>query len=85
MKKTPESPGFLPALERLLRRTPVPSHCSAYARLILLHGLFSVNAHLKARDSATLGVGPMSSSADTTVATGPVETWKDTLERAKET
>ena len=51
MRKTPESPGFLPVLKRLLARTPIPPHCSPYARFILLHGLFSVTAHLKAREN----------------------------------
>ncbi|KAL1983159.1 hypothetical protein VTN96DRAFT_409 [Rasamsonia emersonii] len=83
MRKTPESPGFLPVLKRLLGRTPIPPHCSAYARLILLHGLFSVTAHMKARDLATLGVGRMSSASSPRM--GPIDTWKDTLERAMDT
>ena len=83
MRKTPESPGFLPVLKQLLGRHPIPSHCSAYGRLILLHGLFSVTAHLKARDLATLGVGRMSSANSPRV--GPIDSWKDTLERAMDT
>ncbi|GAD98421.1 krueppel c2h2-type zinc finger protein, putative [Paecilomyces variotii No. 5] len=83
MKKTPEPPGFLPVLKRLLSGTPIHSHCSAYGRLILLHGLFSVTAHLKARDLATLGVGQQSSSNSPRL--GPIDTWKDTLEKALDT
>ena len=80
MRKTPESPGFLPVLKQLLGRHPIPSHCSAYGRLILLHGLFSVTAHLQARDLATLGVGRIPSANSPRV--GPIDSWKDTLERA---
>lgn len=83
MKKTPESLGFLPVLKKLLSRQPIPSNCSAYGRLILLHGLFSVTAHLKARDLATLGVGRMPSAHSPRM--GPVDSWKDTLERAMDT
>lgn len=83
MRKIPESPGFLPVLKRLLGCTPIPSHCSAYARLILLHGLFSVTAHLKARDLATLGVGRLPSENSPRI--GPIDTWKDTLEKALDT
>lgn len=82
MRKCPESPGFLPVLKQLLARHPIPSHCSAYGRLILLHGLFSVTAHLKARDLATLGVGRMATDSP---RVGPVDSWKDTLERAMDT
>lgn len=83
MRKTPESPGFLPVLKRLLARTPIPPHCSPYARFILLHGLFSVTAHLKARDSATLGVGRMSTANSPRL--DAIDTWKETLERAMDT
>lgn len=86
MRKTPESPGFLPVLKRLLARSPIPPHCSAYSRLILLHGLFSVTAHCKARDLATLGVGRMSSSPSAnSPRSGAIDLWKQTLERALDT
>jgi Fungal specific transcription factor domain len=83
MRKTPESPGFLPVLKRLLARTPIPPHCSPYSRFILLHGLFSVTAHLKARDSATLGVGRISTANSPRL--DAIDTWKETLERAMDT
>ncbi|OKL63017.1 hypothetical protein UA08_02043 [Talaromyces atroroseus] len=83
MRKTPESPGFLPVLKRLLARTPIPPHCSPYSRFILLHGLFSVTAHLKARDSATLGVGRISTVHSPRL--DAIDTWKETLERAMDT
>ncbi|KAH8688775.1 putative krueppel c2h2-type zinc finger protein [Talaromyces proteolyticus] len=83
MRKTPESPGFLPILKRLLARTPIPPHCSAFSRLILLHGLFSVTAHLKARDSVTLGVGR--SSTANSPRPDAIDTWKETVERAMDT
>ncbi|KAJ5623638.1 Krueppel c2h2-type zinc finger protein [Penicillium lividum] len=82
IRKAPESPGFLPVLKRLIARNPIPPQCTAYGRLILLHGLFSVTHHLKVRDSVTLGVGgalpdrPRQAAADT---------WKDTLEKAMDT
>lgn len=83
MRKTTEPPGFLPVVKQLLGRHPIPSHCSAYGRLILLHGLFSVTAHLKARDLATLGVGRTQSANSPRM--GPIDGWKDTLERAMDT
>jgi hypothetical protein len=82
MRKTPESPGFLPVLKRLLARTPIPPHCSAFSRLILLHGLFSVTAHLKARDSVTLGVGRGGPSTANSPRLDAIDTWKETVERA---
>lgn len=83
MRKLPESPPFLPVIKQLLARHPIPSNCSSYGRLILLHGLFSVTAHLKARELATLGVGRMSSANSPRM--GPIDSWKDTLERAMDT
>lgn len=83
MRKSSKSPGFLPVLKSLLSRTPIPSLCSAYARLILLHGLFSVTAHLKTRDLATLGVERSSSANSPRM--GTIDTWRDTLERAMDT
>lgn len=82
-KKVSESPGFLPVLKRLLARHPIPSNCTAYGRLILLHGLFSVTAHLKARELATLGVGRVSSANSPRAV--PIDDWKDTLEKAMDT
>ncbi|KAJ5814499.1 Krueppel c2h2-type zinc finger protein [Penicillium riverlandense] len=83
MRRLPEPPGFLPVLKKLLARTPIPPHCDAYARLILLHGLFSVTAHLKARESATLGVGGIPVGGSPRL--GPVDSWKETLEKAMDT
>ncbi|KAJ5174192.1 Krueppel c2h2-type zinc finger protein [Penicillium canariense] len=80
--KIPEPPGFLPVLKRLIARAPIPPDCTAYGRLILLHGLFSVTAHLKARDAVTLGVGG-TLSGSSPLATA--ESWRDTLERAMDT
>jgi hypothetical protein len=83
MRKYPEPPGFLPVLKGLLAQTPIPPRCSDFGRLILLHGLFSVTAHLKARDSATLVVGQASSANSPRI--GQMDSWKVTLERAMET
>jgi hypothetical protein len=83
VSRTPESPGFLPVLKRLLGRVPIPPHCSSFSRLILLHGLFSVTAHCKARDSATLGIGRESTIHSPRL--GAIEAWKDILERAMDT
>ncbi|KAK2741785.1 zf-C2H2 Zinc finger, C2H2 type [Myotisia sp. PD_48] len=79
---TPESPRFLPTLKGLLAKIPVPSNCSSFSRLILLHGLFSVTAHLQARDLATLGVGRPSIDDNSSSA---IDIWKDILERAIDT
>ncbi|KAL1960689.1 hypothetical protein VTO42DRAFT_6519 [Malbranchea cinnamomea] len=97
-RQTPDPPHFLTTLKGLLAKTCVPSSCSGYSRLILLHGLFSVIAHLHARDLATLGVGrPTSSSEHTSTIPPPssassssatlhaIEIWKDILERAIDT
>ncbi|KAJ5679945.1 Krueppel c2h2-type zinc finger protein [Penicillium macrosclerotiorum] len=81
-QKMPEPPGFLPVLKRLIARAPIPPNCTAYGRLILLHGLFSVTAHLKARDSVTLGVGGSLPHGSRLAAT---DGWKDTLEKAMDT
>lgn len=99
MRQTSEPPSFLHTLKGLLAKAPVPSTCSSYSRLILLHGLFSVTANLHARDLATLGVGrPASSSDETGTTTNSSSTppyvgsppyamdiWKDILERAIDT
>ena len=82
IRKLPEPPGFLPVLKKLIARSPIPPHCTAYGRLILLHGLFSVTAHLKARDSVTLGVGGALGGNSHAVTT---DGWKDTLEKAMDT
>lgn len=82
IQKMPEPPGFLPVLKRLIARTPIPPQSTAYGRLILLHGLFSVTAHLKARESATLGVGGTVPDRSRPPA---IESWKDTLEKALDT
>jgi len=74
IRTTPEPPHFLPTLKALLGKTPVPSTCSAYARLILLHGLFSVTTHLQAKDASTLGVGAGKHTLN--------EDWRDILDRA---
>lgn len=82
IQKAPEPPGFLPVLKRIIAGSPIPPQSTAYGRLILLHGLFSVTAHLKARELATLGVGgavPDRSRQST------IESWKDTLEKALDT
>ncbi|OJJ48597.1 hypothetical protein ASPZODRAFT_150792 [Penicilliopsis zonata CBS 506.65] len=86
MRKTSESPGFLPVLKMLLARNPIPPRCSAYARLILLHGLFSVTASLKARDSVSLRVSRMPVGRPP-VHNPPSETWMwgDKMERAMDT
>ncbi|PGG97748.1 hypothetical protein AJ79_09100 [Helicocarpus griseus UAMH5409] len=68
--ETPESPRFLPTLKGLLSNAPVPANCSSYSRLILLHGIFSITAHLHARVLSTLGVG----QAAPTTATKPAST-----------
>ncbi|KAJ9268260.1 transcriptional regulator family: Fungal Specific TF [Paecilomyces variotii] len=83
MQKTPRSPGFLPVLKGLLGGTPIHSNCSPYARLILLHGLFSVTDHLKARELATLGAGQH--SLESSARVGPIDTRKDTLKKALDT
>ncbi|KAJ5730685.1 Krueppel c2h2-type zinc finger protein [Penicillium malachiteum] len=82
IRKSPEPPGFLPVLKKLIARTPIPPQCTAYGRLILLHGLFSVTAHLKARDSVTLGVG---GALPDRTRQSTVDSWKDTLEKAMDT
>lgn len=58
---------FLPTLKSLLRENTVPSHCSEYARFVLLHGLMSLQTHLQAGSRLTLGieVGKLQASART--------------------
>ncbi|KAJ6157939.1 Krueppel c2h2-type zinc finger protein [Penicillium chermesinum] len=82
IQKAPEPPGFLPVLKDLIAQNPIPPQSTPYGRLILLHGLFSVAAHLKARESATLGVG---GTAPDRSRTSTIESWKDTLEKALDT
>ncbi|KAK2785268.1 zf-C2H2 Zinc finger, C2H2 type [Emmonsiellopsis sp. PD_33] len=94
-QETPDSPRFLLTLKGLLNNTPVPANCSPFSRLILLHGLFSVTAHLHARVLATLGVGQIASTTTAAAASAsaqantdpslPTEAWKATIERAIDT
>jgi hypothetical protein len=79
---------FLPTLKSLLRENVLPSHCSEYARFVLLHGLMSLQTHLQAGSRFTLGIDmekldahtntrhPSSSSSSST----PV--WASTIDTA---
>lgn len=87
MRDCPQPPQFLPTLKSLLNKVPVPALCSAYARSILLHGLFSVTAHLKARESTTLGIGLSKRSTPTpgAIQGPPSDEWRDVLSSAATT
>ncbi|ODV88500.1 hypothetical protein CANCADRAFT_32081 [Tortispora caseinolytica NRRL Y-17796] len=70
-------PLFLHALKSLLQRRPLSASTSAYSRLVLLHGLFSVAWQVQEYDAASLGMSEMTHSSR--------EMWKDTLLRAIDT
>lgn len=85
-KQTPVEPlQFLPTLRSLLGKNPVPTSCSAYARFILLHGLYSIMFHLQAKDSSTLGVGTRRIISADLPSTSPIEDWRDILDRSIDT
>ncbi|RDW85534.1 hypothetical protein BP5796_03859 [Coleophoma crateriformis] len=84
-KKGKEPLYFLPVLRSLLRKQPVPSTCSAYARFILLHGLYSITFHLQAKDSSTLGVGTRRGTIADAATMTVAEDWRDIMDRAIDT
>lgn len=85
-QQTPvQSLQFLPVLRSLLGKHPVPASCSAYARFILLHGLYSITFHLQAKDSSTLGVGTRRIISADLPSTSPIEDWREILDRSIDT
>lgn len=76
---------FLTVLKRVVNRVPLPAHCSPYARTVVLHGLFSVAEHLKARELATLGLGAAEArrlAVDMDSAASRPEEWREILSQA---
>ena len=84
-KQGGDSLQFLPVLRSLLGKHPVPASCSAYARFILLHGLYSITFHLQAKDSSTLGVGTRRIISADLPSPSPIEDWREIMGRSIDT
>ena len=84
-KQGVENLQFLPVLRSLLGKHPVLASCSAYARFILLHGLYSIIFHLQAKDSSTLGVGTRRIISADFPSTPTIDDWRDILDRVIDT